>query len=146
MIASLRTYDTTDSSRGYEFRVCVVLPDQRTSTGEVSQPQGLGSIPVSHEKPAISNEKHVELTPQYVYCIFSLLKRLRHPICTFCFDLENIERLRRFKRRMFTARTSLTLQQTSSSLFPDNNPLKRKAWLNVQTYPSPFTDSAGSTI
>lgn len=142
MITSLRTYETT----GYEFRACEKSPDHRTSTGEASSTQGLGSIPVSHEKPAISKEKHVELTPQYVYCIFSLLQRLRHPICIFCFDLGNINLLRRFKRRMFTARTSLILRQTSSSLFPDTNPLKRKTWLNVEICPSPFTGPAASTI
>jgi len=50
-----------------------------TSTGEASCAQGLGSIPVSHVKLAISTGKQVDHAPQYIYHIFPLPQRLRHP-------------------------------------------------------------------
>lgn len=50
-----------------------------TSTGEASCAQGLGDIPVSHKKLAISNGRQVDHAPQYVYPIFLLPQKLRHP-------------------------------------------------------------------
>ncbi len=50
-----------------------------TSTGEASCAQGLGDIPVSHLKLAISNGRQVDHAPQYVYRIFPLSQKLRHP-------------------------------------------------------------------
>jgi hypothetical protein len=50
-----------------------------TSTGEASCAQGLGNIPVSHQKLAISIGKQVDYVPQGVYRIFPLSQRLRHP-------------------------------------------------------------------
>jgi hypothetical protein len=50
-----------------------------TSTGEASCAQGLGDIPVSHIKLAISNGRQVDHAPQYVYPIFLLPQKLRHP-------------------------------------------------------------------
>lgn len=50
-----------------------------TSTGEASCAQGLGDIPVSHVKLASSNGRQVDHAPHYVYPIFLLPQKLRHP-------------------------------------------------------------------
>jgi hypothetical protein len=50
-----------------------------TSTGEASCVQGLGDIPVSQTKLAISNGRQVDHAPQYVYRTFPLPQKLRHP-------------------------------------------------------------------
>jgi hypothetical protein len=50
-----------------------------TSTGEASCAQGSGDILVSHFKLAISNGRPVDIAPQYIYRIFSLPQKLRHP-------------------------------------------------------------------
>ncbi len=65
MIWNLHTYGTAD--------------EPVTSTGEASCAQGLGNIPVSHQKLAISIGKQVDCAPQSAYRIFPLSQRLRHP-------------------------------------------------------------------
>jgi hypothetical protein len=50
-----------------------------TSTGEASCVQGLGDIPVSQTKLAISNTRLVDHAPQYVYRFLPLPQKLRHP-------------------------------------------------------------------
>ena len=135
-------YQSIDGLSGHTFPVYRGTLRTTTSTGEASPPQGPGDIPVSHEGPASCNGRQVEHTPQYVYCIFSLPKRLRPPLYNaFKLTLRYMQRLWRFKRRMLSARTPVIYQQASSSLLLRDNSLKRNAWLNVQTNPPRYVDS-----